>query len=805
MNCRLENIIKKYYKSDPLTRGELKKVVADGYKKHGYTEEQINKITEMIDQRFNARFKKESEQYLKRLLKSDPSIKKADLEKVMKLIQSGAYDDYSIKNIVKEKYGLPVLTQEEGKKIMAEMDRISTLDPNSKEYQLGLAKTKLIVESKIPVRGSDIFNSVVNTSLLGNIKTQVANVSGNAVEGALEITGNATISPWVDKVVASVAKKYIPNYQSVRTATLPSVKTLVSGFKEGGKTTISDALGGLEMSELKGLNANQKIKKIMGAIWEAEPIRRNLTGITDDKFNLTRRLAIPKDIYYKGKRIPIASEVSRFGRIIENTVRTVAGVGDNTFSKAYYDDVLNQIKKANKTNVVTDEMKEVARNVAQERTYADYNLLSMAAEGFRNIPRLAMDRFGNRAPESMRPLLNKITDSVQVYFNSLGRFGFTTANLFKRASEYSPIGVVEGLAKLGWGIKNGTLNMQQQRHIVDLMSRGILGSGVVMPASIYAYKEKILNLKDKEDYQAERLRQETQMLPYSVKIGDKNITIDWLQPLSYAIIGAGEFVKGNKEDKDWFDAFVSGLENSFNIYSEQPASQSIKRIFGNEYNKEDSLGERLVASSLEPIKQLVPTLSGQTGQYTDEYKRELYSPDFLEKNLINPIKNKIPFLRETLPKKVGLLGKEQKEYYGDNDFINSYVARWRTGEFKPTPAEKEILDLYNKTKNVDVIPAYSVKVVKEGDKKFILTGPERSKYQKDLGTYANELISELIEQDDYINEEDINVKVNAIKSIINNSKEYAKSEFLKDKNLEDEGEEPKSNKLKVPKKYNKSY
>jgi hypothetical protein len=806
MACKLEQVIKTYYKSDPLSRGELKNTVAKAYKNKGFTDEEITKITNMIEERFNIRFKKESQQYLNRLMKSDPSMRKPDLEKIMKLIESGAYDNNSIKNIIKERYGLPVLTGAESKKIMSEMDRIAKLNPESDAYQIGLARVKSIIESKTPVKGTDVINSIVNTALLGNIKTQVANVSGNAVEAALEITGNATVSPWVDKIINAVAKKYIPNHQGMRTASLPSVKTLLQGFGKGASTTISDSLGGLQMSELKGLSSTDKVKKIMGAIWEVEPIKRNLTGITDDKFNLTRRLNIPKEVTWNGKKIPIVSEISRFGRILENTVRTVAGLGDNTFSKPYYDDVLNQIKKANKINTITDEMKNVARGVAQERTYSDYNILSMAAEGFRNLPSLAMQRLGSRAPESMRPLLNKVTDAAQVYFNSLGRFGFTTANLVKRGMEYSPLGVVEGLAKLGYGIKTGTLNMQQQRHIVDLITRGILGTTVVAPASVYAFKNKIFNLKEKEDYQVERLKQETQMLPYSVKIGDKNVTIDWLQPLSYSMIAAGEFSKGSKEDKTWYDSMVSGLENTFNVYGEQPAAQSMKRLFGKEYSADESFGERAVASSLEPIKQLVPTVSGQTAVYNDENKRELYSPKFFEKNLVNPVKNKIPFLRETLPEKVGLLGKTQKEYYGDNDFINSYVARWRTGDFKPNEVEKEILELYDKTKNVEVIPAYSVKQVTYTDKngneqKFILTGQERSDYQRNLGTYAEKYIGELIKLKGYKNlKKDLNYNdaANEITKVIANSREYAKEMFLNSKGVEQKSKKKTFDTVKTP-------
>ena len=791
----LQSLIGKHFSTDPLKRGEL---IDEILSKFNLTREEAGDLANTINKIFDVKFQKSSENYLKRLLKSDKK-QDATLEKVMKLIRAGAYDDVNISNALKEKYGLPVLTSDEAKKLAGMVDELNKMAKDSEEYQIKLAKIRNVIESKQKASIPEIYNSLVSTSLLGNVKTQVANVGGNTVEASLELTGNTLVSPWVDKIIKKVAEKYIPEYKSMRTASLPSIKTLWKGFKDGARITIEDSLGGLQFKELKNISQYERIKRIMGAIWEAEPIRRNLTGIVDDKFKLGRRLYVPKEIVINGKRVPIASELSNIIRITENIVKSVGQFGDNIFSKPYYDDVLNQIKKANKLTEVTDEMKEVAVQVAKERTYADMNLLSMAAEGLRNLPEIAYRNFGNRAPESLRPLLKKSADALQIYFNSMGRFGFTTANLLKRGLEYSPLGLVEGLAKLGYGIRTGKLTPLQQRNIVDLLTRGIMGTAVIAPTAATLYKSGNLTTKEKEDYQAERLKTESQLLPYSLKIGNKYTTIDWMQPLSYSMLAVGEFMKGSKEDKNYYDAIVSGLENTFNVYGEQPFAQSLARLSGKYSSPDEGVGERVVASALEPVKQLVPTVLGQAGAYTDDNKREMYSPSFWEKNLINPIKNKIPGVRESLPKKVGLLGDTQKEYYGKNNLFNTFVARWRTGEYKPNPVEKEMIELYDKTKNVDVIPAYAPKKIEYNGKKFMLTGAERSEYQRNLGKYVSEMVGELIEDPMYIGLENPEDKVGPIKSIITNSKEYAKDLYLEQKNVEIVNSSKKASKIKVPK------
>ena len=352
---------------------------------------------------------------------------------------------------------------------------------------------------------------------------------------------------------------------------------------------------------------------------------------------------------------------------------------------------------------------------------------------------------------------------------------------------------------LGYGIKKGVLTPTQQSNIVNLLTRGIVGTGIIAPTAAYMFDKGLLVGKEKQDFQAQNLKSETGMLPYSAKIGDTYTTIDWIQPLSYTMLAVGEYMKGGKDDTTYYDSIISGLENTFNIYGEHPASQSIIKLTG-KYDKEASFGELVAASGVSGLTTLVPTLSGQTATYQDKNKRELYSPSFWEKHLINPIKNKIPGLRETLPEKVGILGETQQEYFGKNDLINSFVARWRTGEYKPNPVEKEILTIYDKTKDVEVIPYKSPKVIRYGDnKEYVLTGADRSEYQKLLGSYVTNQIARLIEVPSYKRLKTDALKASEIKKVIANSSEYAKDEFLKSKNIEIPKIKNVKSKVEIPK------
>ena len=48
MSCILEETIKKFYKSDPISRGELINDVAASYKSKGFNESEIKEITDLI-------------------------------------------------------------------------------------------------------------------------------------------------------------------------------------------------------------------------------------------------------------------------------------------------------------------------------------------------------------------------------------------------------------------------------------------------------------------------------------------------------------------------------------------------------------------------------------------------------------------------------------------------------------------------------------------------------------------------------------------------------------------------------------
>jgi hypothetical protein len=248
MGCTLETVITKFYKADPISRGELKTTIAETYKNKGFAQEDIEQITKMVEERFNARFKKESQQYLKNLLKSKEGVKDVTLEKIYKLIDSGAYDDNAVKDILKQKYGMPVLNADESKYIMDMTNKITSLDKNSNEYRIGLGKIQKVIADKQYVTFRDKFKGVQRVSWLLNPKTLITrNPGGNiilsGVENAKDIPG-AFIDMAVSKIRGSERTTLLNPFEKL--------KWQSEGAKKGLKEWLTDVRENIDTSPSRG-------------------------------------------------------------------------------------------------------------------------------------------------------------------------------------------------------------------------------------------------------------------------------------------------------------------------------------------------------------------------------------------------------------------------------------------------------------------------------------------------------------------------------------------------------------------------
>jgi len=337
----LEKLIGRHFSTDPLKRGDI---IDKLVKQFGLDGEEAKKLADRINFVFEQKFNRASENYLRRLLKAENK-QNPTLEKIMKLIRAGAYDDTNIRNVLKEKYGLPVLTADEAKQLVKMVDDLNKMNVDSKDYAIQLARIRAMIEEKEVKTWVDRQRAIKNISLLYNPATILTNLAGNVTLGTLDIATQSTVGTIVDKLISLRTKQ--------RTAGVSSVSKLLGGAIEGAKDATIDMAGGLRLRDLQGLTTKQKAAAVMDGI--QRPIQRPIFEQTTNKFELNRGLAFKGENKYQYSDSEVKRKIGNFiaktgkvGRVIENQLYYSLNLFDRSAKQAHYDDTLNMLMKLNK-------------------------------------------------------------------------------------------------------------------------------------------------------------------------------------------------------------------------------------------------------------------------------------------------------------------------------------------------------------------------------------------------------------------------------------------------------------------------
>ena len=144
------------------------------------TDKIVKDIKDMTDAQKEAR--------LKQIFKEVPKKKQRTLfEKVQELIELGAYDKESIRDLIKKKEGLPILENSDIKQISEYMDKAKEFKDGSYDQRMWMTKAQQIIADKVPATKYEKFRGLQRISLILNPKSLLTrNPLGNAILGAGE-------------------------------------------------------------------------------------------------------------------------------------------------------------------------------------------------------------------------------------------------------------------------------------------------------------------------------------------------------------------------------------------------------------------------------------------------------------------------------------------------------------------------------------------------------------------------------------------------------------------------------------------
>lgn len=226
------------------------------------------------------------------------------------------------------------LTPNETQFIMDTMNEVANME-DGYEKKAKIAEIQKVISDKIPATASQSVKAWMRISMLFNAKTQVRNVSGNAVIVPVNAVSDA-ISSRIDK---AIAKK-----TGVRTTGTLNLDNYVDGLKKGLFESYNDFK--------KGINT------------------RNIEG---NRFEVSEG----KNFNDKG--------IGKALNCVDNMLSFVLDAGDRGFYEATFTNSIRNQLILNNTTEVTADMIDIATKEALQRTWQDNNAYTNAVLKIRKI------------------------------------------------------------------------------------------------------------------------------------------------------------------------------------------------------------------------------------------------------------------------------------------------------------------------------------------------------------------------------------------------------------------------------------
>lgn len=408
------------FKSAEDKQKALKELTDYLIKQTGATGDDAALLAQKVQDKFNSLMKDRSESILKNMMRPRSSkAQKTMTQRIDELINLGAFDKESIRDLVKEKYGLPSLSNADFEFISENIDKLKGLSENSREYKEILYRIQHRIQSKVPTTMVDKFRAWQRISMLLNPKTAGRNILGNVFMEKLENFNELTTEAFVDMIVSKIrgSKRTVLGPSALKAKTTGQLKGKVEGIKD----IVTDIARGVDTYNVSGqFEVNRS----------ASAFKNSVLAALEDITNKTLQF------------------------------------GDRPFFEAAKKRRLEELKIINKTSKITDEMELDAIAYALDRTFQNDSFLSGKVLQIK----------GDNARGTKSQLWSLIT-------NIILPFAKTPANILDKLADHTPIGLMKAIGELGKSAAGKKVFNQQyfsQRLGRSLTGTGIIALGYTL-------------------------------------------------------------------------------------------------------------------------------------------------------------------------------------------------------------------------------------------------------------------------------------------------------------------------------------
>lgn len=402
---------------------------------------------------------------------------------------------------------------------------------------------------------------------------------------------------------------------------------------------------------------------------------------------------------------------------------------------------------------------------------------------------------------SVASLLNTLENknkATKLLTGAIIPFKKTPINVAKTGIEYSPIGIVKSFTTDIAKLRKGDINVNQY---IDNLAKGLTGTGITLAGYALAQAGILSASGDEDDQKNQYYQQDRGNQSFSLKIGDKTYSLDWLSPTAIPLfIGAqlNDNVKNAGEEQtteDMLDKIsnsIDAMASAMNPMIEMSMLSGVASAVKSFAQGDAQFFQNLAINSAKSyVNQFFPTLGGQIAKMVDDTERTTTST---KQNMFakavdstgRQILNKIPFASKLLPAKTDVWGNELKREPNKlYRALQQAVFPWTEKTLKSTNVDNSISDLYERTGDNSVLPNTSInKDFTINSEKYRLTSDEYANYKKQYGKTSYNLLNKLTSSSEYKNMTD-EQKTKAISEIYSYANEKNKIDYANKNNIKD--------------------
>lgn len=380
--------------------------------------------------------------------------------------------------------------------------------------------------------------------------------------------------------------------------------------------------------------------------------------------------------------------------------------------------------------------RRIAVEEAQKATYRDFNA---AASMLNRIKRMESGKASDKV--------------IGVLLEGILPFTKTPINILRRGVEYSPIGIASSIFEAAAGVKNGNLDVAE---FIDHLSAGLSGTAVAVLGYLLASLGYIRGKKDDKEEEFEKLQG---YQDYSLQIGDVSATIDWAAPTAlplftgaavHSMIRDGESL----EWKDAWDAMMMIAEPMMSL----SMLDGLNNVLSSASYADDSQKLATVASSAftSYLGQAFPTLLGQVARSVDGTRRSTYIdknspvPTAIQRFVQSSVQNKIPVWESQKIPYIDVWGREDTNDSKVLGALENFLSPSYINVVNTTDVDETLRELYDKTKENSVLPSQVGKYFSVNGERKDLTPDEYVSYAKDVGSTKYTLLAQLFADPRYM-------------------------------------------------------